>query len=96
MDRSQIPDGLYQSSITVSFSNENSVVISISFQVGADRERISIPTVYLSLKNDLDERIIGGTLPMDDGGVGFYVDDIPPGNYYWEFSIISKISYILG
>ena len=38
--------------------------------------------------NDLDERIIGGTLPMDDGGVGFYVDDIPPGNYYWEFSTV--------
>lgn len=94
LDRSQIPDGLYQSSITVSFSNENSVVISISFQVGADRERISIPTVYLSLKNDLDERIIGGTLPMDDGGVGFYVDDIPPGNYYWEFSTVIDSFYL--
>ena len=94
LDRSQIPDGLYQSSITVSFSNENSVVISISFQVGADRERISIPTVYLSLMNDLDERIIGGTLPMDDGGVGFYVDDIPPGNYYWEFSTVIDSFYL--
>ena len=87
LDRSQIPDGLYQSSITVSFSNENSVVISISFQVGADRERISIPTVYLSLMNDLDERIIGGTLPMDDGGVGFYVDDIPPAVSYTHLTL---------
>lgn len=94
LDRTEIPDGLYQSSITVTFSNENSVVITISFQVGADRERISIPTVYLQLMNDLDERIVGGTLPMDDGGVGFYIDGIAPGNYYWEFSTVID-SFIL-
>ena len=88
LDRSQLPDGLYQSSITVTFSNENSVVISISFQVGADRERISIPAVYLQLLNDLGESVIGGSLPMDDGTVAFYVDDIAPGSYYWRFSTI--------
>ena len=88
LDRSQLPDGLYQSSITVTFSNENSVVISISFQVGADRERISIPAVYLQLINDLGESVIGGSLPMDDGTVAFYVDSIAPGSYYWRFSTI--------
>ncbi len=86
LDRSQLPDGLYQSSITVTFSNENSVVISISFQVGADRERIPIPSVYLQLLNDLGESAIAGSLPMDDGTVAFYVDDIAPGSYYWRFS----------
>ena len=88
LDRSQVPDGLYQSTITVSFSNENSVVISISFQVGADRERISIPTVYLQLLDEFGESQIAGRLSMEDGGVGFYVDGIAPGNYYWRFSTI--------
>ena len=88
LDRSQVPDGLYQSTITVAFSNDNSVVISISFQVGADRERISIPTVYLQLLDEFGESQIAGRLSMEDGGVGFYVDGIAPGNYYWRFSTI--------
>ena len=31
---------------------------------------------------------------MDDGGVGFYIDGIAPGNYYWEFSTVID-SFIL-
>ena len=37
LDRTKIPDGLYQSNLAVTFSNENTTNISISFQVGADR-----------------------------------------------------------
>ena len=87
LDRTQIPDGLYQSNLAVTFSNENTTNISISFQVGADRERISIPSIYLQLIDEFDESVVGGLLSMDDGGVSFYTE-VSPGNYFWRFSSV--------
>ena len=87
LDRTQIPDGLYQSNLAVTFSNENTTNISISFQVGADRERISIPSIYLQLIDEFDESVVAGLLSMDDGGVSFYTE-VSPGNYFWRFSSV--------
>ena len=47
IDRTDLPDGLYQANIKVVFSNENTSQIAISFQVGDDRERISINRLYV-------------------------------------------------
>ena len=88
LDRSSLPDGLYQTNIIATFSNENSSAVSVSFQVGADRERISIENVYAELRDDLGESIVWGRLSLPDGGASFTANDIPPGNYYWLFSTI--------
>ena len=86
VDRSSLPDGLYQGNIQVTFSNENSASFSVSFQVGADRERIYIPSVYIALYNDDGDFVLGGSLEMTDGVINFIANDVPLDNYYFGFS----------
>ena len=86
IDRNALPDGLYQANVSVSYSSENSSSFSVSFQVGADRERIYIPSVYIDLINDEGERVVGGSLEMEDGEVIFTAFDIPLDDYYFRFS----------
>ena len=88
LDRSSLPDGLYQSNVTVTFSNENSVVLSISFQVGPDREIIPVPTIYLTLRDSNGESPVYDYLEMPEGSLAFTANNIPPGDYYWVFSTI--------
>ena len=88
LDRSSLPDGLYQSNVKVTFSNENSVVVSVSFQVGPDREIIPVPTVYLTLRDSNGESVVYDYLGMPEGTLAFTANDIPPGDYYWIFSTV--------
>ena len=94
IDRASLPDGLYQSKITVPFSNENSSSMVVTFQVGADRENISIPNVYATLIDESSEAVIWGYLDLTEGSVRFTASDINEGNYYWMFSTIVD-SYIM-
>ena len=86
VDRSSLPDGLYQANIKVTFSNENSSSFTLSFQVGADRERIDIPSVYIALYNDDGDFVLGGSLEMTNGVINFIANDVPLDNYYFGFS----------
>ena len=86
IDRADLPDGLYQANIKVEFSNENTSQIAISFQVGDDRERISINRLYAELRDDGGESIVWGRLSLPEGEASFTAESIPLGNYYWLFS----------
>ena len=94
IDRASLPDGLYQSKITVPFSNENSSSMVVTFQVGADRENISIPNIYATLIDESSEAVVWGYLDLTEGSVRFTASDINEGNYYWMFSTIVD-SYIM-
>ena len=94
LDRSNVPDGLYTSRITVPFSNDNSASMEISFQVGADRENIPVPAVYIALVDDNGDGVVWATFDMSEGFVNFVANDINQGNYYFLFSTIVD-DYIL-
>ncbi len=94
IDRSSLPDGLYQSKITVPFSNDNASSMVVTFQVGADRENISIPNVYAVLIDEDGESVVWGYLDLTSGSINFTASNINEGNYYWMFSTVVD-SYIM-
>ena len=66
----------------------------VTFQVGADRENISIPNIYATLIDESSEAVVWGYLDLTEGSVRFTASDINEGNYYWMFSTIVD-SYIM-
>ena len=86
IDRTDLPDGLYQANIKIVFSNENTSQIALSFQVGDDRERIPVNRLYAELRDDGGESIVWGRLSLPEGEASFTAESIPLGNYYWLFS----------
>ena len=66
----------------------------VTFQVGADRENISIPNIYSTLIDESSEAVVLGYLDLTEGSVRFTASDINEGNYYWMFSTIVD-SYIM-
>ena len=90
LDRSSLPDGLYSTRTSVTFSNENVQTSTATIQIGDDRERpyIEYVSTYLwQVDEDAGVRTLyfGNDGEMLNGEITFNATDIPNGQYYYSF-----------
>jgi len=85
IDRSEIPNGVFQNRLYFNLSNSSQVSLSVYYQVGGARSRANLGKVFVGLYNSDDSLAASGSLTMD-GSLSFVANDIVDGEYYFLVS----------
>jgi serine protease len=97
INRANRPDGSYQSSVKAITNDDNQINVNFSYSVGAERTRPAIGYTLMYLVKESGDVEAAYRTQLPEGGVNFYVEDIPSGVYYWLFSTsIDDDGYIGG